>query len=76
MSSSLVFFSEANLYQFLNEQYVCGIMTTILFPVINALYYDQKRVQNASLLSTPKIQWFDLGGPSFLLLGLNNPPWV
>lgn len=48
-------------------------MATTPSPVINALGYDQKRVHRADLLFTPKTQGFELGGPSFLLAGLDKP---
>lgn len=48
-------------------------MATTPSPVIKALDYDQKRVHRADLLSTPNTQGFELGGPSFLLAGLEEP---
>lgn len=47
-------------------------MATIPSLVINALDYDQKRIHHADLLFTPKTQGFELGGPSFLLAGLEE----
>ena len=54
------------------NQYDHGTVTTILFPLINALHDDQKRVQNPGLLYTPRTQGCKLEAPSFLLAGLQR----